>query len=543
MTPQEIKDDFYAYCAHNLKIVDVHNKLVPLEPNEEQRQLVDYVLDCLHKDKPIRAIILKSRKIGFSTIIEALTYWWTATHKNVRSRVIAHERDSAATIYQMFQRFYENSQPFFKPSKKYYTKRDLTFDTPEGTGLQSSMSIATAENAHVGRGDTINWLHGSEVAVWPRGRELAAGIIEAVPMVPGTAIFLESTANGMGGYFYDEWQAAKEGESIYEPFFFPWHQHSQYRIQTEPLDLDSTEEELRRLYNLDDEQIAWYRMKSKHYSNDPELLKQEHPFNDIEAFLASGRPRFNVDQLAKMESETRRPIYYELAEKEEIKPIRSELSPFKVWEKPKEGRHYTIGVDVAEGLEEGDFSVVDVMDRSTMRTVARWRGNIEPADLGDEVERIARWYNRALVGVEVNNHGLTVVQRLRDRRYDNLYRRERGFDERLEQPTAKLGWLTNTATKPLMINGLAEAIAQRKIYDPDIIFIRECMKYVIDGNGKTHAQEGSFDDCVMAKAINLQMFEWTDAVKDRRETPSKIPSTYKDRKQKMRKLVKNHKSG
>lgn len=538
---QQTKADFYKYCEKNLKIVNVHNELVPLVPNQEQRILIDYVIECLKNQQPIRVIILKARKIGFSTIIEALMYWWTATHRNVDSRVISHDEKSARTIYNMFQRFYENSDDFYRPAKKYYTKKDLTFDNDAGTGLKSSMSIATAENTSVGRGDTISWLHASETAFWGDGGKIAAGMIEAVPMVPNTAIFLESTANGMGGYFYEEWQAAKDGKSIYHPFFFPWYEHDEYRLNP-PKDfkLKAEEEELKKIYNLDNAQIHWYRTKKKSYSHDPKLIKQEHPFNDTEAFLASGRPRFNIDELARMEKFAREPKYYDIFEKNgEVKTNTVQLSPLKVWRTPREDKQYSIGVDVSEGLDTGDYSVIDVMRRDNMETVARWRGHIEPAELGDIVEMIARWYNKALVGVEVNNHGLTVVQRLRDRRYDNLYRREKGFDERLEQATAKLGWKTDMRSKPLMINDLSEALNERKIKDYDIVFIRECMKYVIDSRGRTNAQQGSFDDTVIAKAINLQLFEWSDVTKTRRATPSKIPKKYKEAKAKNRKLVKN----
>ena len=541
-TPEEIahiRDDFYAYCQHNLKIVNVYNELVPLVPNTEQRQLIDHVISCLAESKPIRVIILKSRKIGFSTIIEAMMYWWTATHQNINSKVIAHDLESSQTIYKMFQRFYDNSHPFFQPSKKYYTKRDLTFDNEDGTGLKSSMSIATADNPNVGRGDTISWLHASEVAFWGDGGKIAAGLMEAVPLVPNTAIFLESTANGLGGYFYEEWQAAERGESLYTPFFFPWYEHDKYSQKTTNLKPTAEEQEWMRRYNLTKGQISWYRMKKKSFNHNKELMKQEYPFTPQESFLVSGRPRFDMETLQLMELRAKEPEYYELYEKgDNVVAEKAQFSNLKVWKKPMEGHKYTIGADVSEGLENGDFSVAEVMDKDTMETVARWRGHIEPAEFGDLIEMLARWYNQALVGVEVNNHGLTVVQRLRDRRYPNMYRREKGFDERLESPTAKLGWRTDQKTKYLMINALAEAINEKKIKDYDIVFIKECMTYVIDSRGRTNAQQGEFDDTVIAKAINLQMFEWTDVSQYRQNVKTKFPSKYKKAKDKNRKLVK-----
>ncbi len=64
-------------------------------------------------------------------------------------------------------------------------------------------------------------------------------------------------------------------------------------------------------------------------------------------------------------------------------------------------------------------------------------------------------------------------------------------------------------TKPLMIDYLAQALRERSFTDYDATFIRECMTYVTDDNGRTNAQEGCHDDTVMATAIALQMFEWS----------------------------------
>lgn len=542
----EVVNDFYKYCEENLYIVDTDFKLSKLVPNRIQRQIIDYVIECLDVGRPIRIIVLKARKEGVSTIVEALIYWWTATHTHVNSKVIAHESSSSQTIYRIFQRYYDNSTPFFKPKTQYFTKLGLSFDTKEGNGIKSQMSTATAGNENVGRGDTIAWLHCSETSVWDNGTELMAGLVEAVPMKPNTAIFIESTANGMGGYFYDTWQAAKEGRSEYKPFFFAWFDHDEYRLPVPP-DFKLTERELewKREYDLDDEQIAWFLMKEKSFVSDPEKRKQEYPFDDVEAFLASGRPRFQTNILSQMKVMCRKPKYYDLMELKDhkIQAKLSEFSPLKVWNEPYEGHQYVIGADVAEGLDTGDLSVATVMDKETMQTVARWRGTIEPADFGDILEMLARWYNRALIGVEINNHGLTVVQRLRDRRYDNLYRRERGFDERLEEATAKLGWKTDVRTKPLMIDALAEAIHTRKIKDYDSIFIEECLSYVIDDRGRTNAIEGKHDDTVISTAIALQLFEWSDVVKNRRATPSKIPSKYREAKKRNRTLVKKRTMG
>lgn len=534
-----ILKDFERYAKNNLKIRNKAGEIVPLEFNNIQRQIVKHVVDDLNNDRPIRYIILKARQEGVSTLIEALIFWWTATHKNVKSKIVAHENETAKALYEMFRRYYDNTLPIFQPKIKYNTRSDLTFDTEDGKGLKSQIDVASAKNTGVGRGQTINWLHGSEISLWADGNEIVAGLMQAVPLLPKTAIFLESTANGIGDYFHKTWQAAKADQSVFKPLFFSWAEHEEYQI-TPPKGFKKTEEEkeLAKEYNLTDAQIYWRREKVKEFSGDMDKFKQEYPLNDAEAFLASGRSRFHIPSLLMMEERAKPPKELELLETDDgFETIPVEKAPLKVWQLPVEGKTYVIGADVAEGTG-GDYSVATVMDEDNAETVARWRGDAEPSEFGEILEQLGRFYNNALIACEINNHGLTTVQRLRDLNYDNLYRREKGLDERFEEYTSALGWKTDRRTKPLMINGLAESILTHKLKDYDITFIRECMSYVVDDRGRTNAQVGEHDDTVISTAIALQVFDWTDISVRRREVPSALPQKYMDIRKRHSGMVK-----
>lgn len=524
-----IVQDFERYAENNLKIRSKAGEVVPLKFNNIQRQIVRAVMDDLSNDRPVRYIILKARQEGVSTLIEALIYWWTATHKNVKSKIVAHENETAKALYEMFRRYYDNTLPIFQPKIKYNTRSDLTFDTEDGKGLKSQIDVASAKNTGVGRGQTINWLHGSEISLWADGSEIVAGLMQAVPLLPKTAIFLESTANGIGDYFHKTWQAAKADQSVFKPLFFSWAEHEEYQI-TPPAGFTRTAEEkaLAKEYNLTDAQLYWRREKIKEFSGDLDKFQQEYPLNDAEAFLASGRSRFHIPSLLMMEEQATAPREIELIDKGdsyELIPI--EKAPLKIWKEPMEGRKYVIGADVAEGTG-GDFSVATIMDEEAAETVARWRGDAEPSEFGEILDQLGRYYNNALIACEINNHGLTTVQRLRDLNYDNLYRRERGLDERFEEFTSSLGWKTDRKTKPLMINALAESILTHKLKDYDITFIRECMSYVVDDRGRTNAQVGQHDDTVISTAIALQVFDWSDVKLKRRDVPSALPQKYMD---------------
>ncbi len=570
-----IAADFYIFIERNLVIKEKMTKqLVPLKDvlNWEQTALVEQVIDDLLHGRPIRYIILKARQMGISTLIEALCYWWTSTHRYVTSVIIAHEKNAVNALYKMFRRYYEYSHPHFQPDRKYNTKAELVFDVSDEVkkeyaeagmvppGLQSEIKTMVAADGK-GRADNINFFHGSEVAFWDDSADIVSSALQAVPMAPESFVFLESTANGIGGYFYDEWQLAKRGESQFKPLFFPWHQHYKYELPATDEDLGHLDDEEQALYELFEEngydreswprKIAFRRRKKLEFRTDPKKFYQEYPSTPEEAFLASGRPVFDTKMLQKMENiavQAEKDFPYrcgEIVKNDDPQSIEKYIfkefrrvndhvdpSPLRIWWLPEKNKKYAIGVDVSEGIEiesskgkEPDFSVITVVDIKARKTVARWRGLIDPDLLGDVVFAIGMFYNKALVGVEINNHGLTTAAKLKNTFYRNLYMRESAEDEQFQVRTSKFGWLTNKKTKPVMINELVRSIRENDIIDLDVVFIRECMSYVRDDNGAMNAQQGQHDDCVMSMAIALQMAEWsaydTDYAKEQIYKPTR----------------------
>lgn len=569
-----IAGNFHIYCERNLMIQDkLSGEIVPFKLNWAQKLLVERVMDDIAHGRPVRYIILKARQMGLSTVIEALGFWWTTTHKNVKTVIIAHETDASSNLYSMFKRYFDNCHPTFQPRRKYNNKKELTFDVDDNikdqikNHVQSCASPETCGEMHKspglgseiktlvakegkGRSATIHFFHGSEVAFWEAKADVVSSAIQAVPMGPNTFAFLESTANGVGGFFYDEWQFAKKGESTFKPLFFAWHEHGEYELDApDVMVYDEEEKELLEIFKEKGYEIAswnrkimWRREKKKEFRSDPKKFYQEYPKDDMEAFLSSGRPKFDIQQLVKMEqyaqkmAKTNPCVFGQVVPNPDPMGIEKfvfieaavefqdqDPTPLKIWKFPVKAntkthtpaRRYVIGVDVSEGKlnaesakKENDYSVVDVMDAETLETVARWRGHIDPDLLGGVVFALGTFYNNAFVGVEVNNHGLTTVQSLRNKFYRNLYMRKSSEEHQFQERTATMGWRTDKKTKPKIINNLQTAIREGDIIDLDIVFIRECMTYVVDDQGHTNAQEGMFDDTVMAKAIALQMAEF-----------------------------------
>ena len=550
----DIRADFWRYCKNNLKIKDKHSRIVPFVPNKPQTVLINYVLRCIAEKRPIKAIILKARQMGLSTAVEAIIYWWTSTNKNINSVIIGHEESSSKNLYMMFRRYYDNTNPLFKPAIRYNTRTDLSFerfdDTGKQVGLGSSIKTATAGNKAAGRSDTINLLHASEVGLWEDGEELVAALLETVPdeevMDKPSMMFLESTAKGRGNYFHKEFVAAVKRTNNFEPFFFPWWVLDSYERTATFYDLGELDDYEKMLVKIlskghdvagqhiavDAEaiprKIMFYRRKKKNFESTPQKMMEEYPSTWQEAFVSSGKNVFDTLALQEMETQVQpanETNYYKISPgewhsdyilekvpyEESIEPDEfTYKAPLKIWKEPEPGKEYAVGGDVAEGLANGDYSVAEVVDTQTMETVARWRGHVDPDKFGEVLGAIGAYYNFALIGVEVNNHGLTTIQKLRDTYYSNLYKRERGYDEDFEEPTSNMGWKTDVRTKRLMIDDLIRLIREKIIVEHDQVFVDEAFAYVRDERGRMNAETGEHDDTVMAKAITYQLFDWGD---------------------------------
>lgn len=551
-----IARDFYLYCERNLMIKDkVSGAIVPLELNWAQKTLVDMVLNDLLNGRPVRYIILKARQMGLSTIIEALCYWWTSTHRNISSVIIAHEKEASKNLYEMFRRYYANSYPAFQPQLKYNTKNDLTFDASDDEKQEAIMAgktmpglgsriLTLVAKEDAGRSGTNHFFHGSEVAAWEDSADVISGALQTVPIAANTFAFLESTAKGVGGYFFQEWMSAEKGESQFTPFFLAWHDHEEYELDPAGGLAPYTDREKALIIgdpnhpdepspfekkNLNPQQmqrkISWRRRKMLDFKTDPQKFDQEYPDTPMIAFLSSGSYAFPVNRILQMQDMAKLDTSLEYGEivvrhTDNNTPYyvfeSAEASPLKVWELATPGVKYCIGVDVAEGIEvsastgkEGDYSVIDVMDVETRKTVARWRAHIDPDLLGDVVFDLGMYYNVALVGVEANNHGIVTIQKLRNRFYRNLYHRETSEEEDFQTRTTLLGWLTTRKTKAMIIKDLAAAIRDGDIEDFDPVFLGEALVYVSNDRGQYGGKENGHDDTVMAKAINLHLAEWS----------------------------------
>lgn len=259
---------------------------IPFKLNQAQSYLHQRLETQLAENKRVRAVILKGRQQGCSTYIQARYFHKVITGQGQKAFILTHEQDATKNLFEMTKYYYENLPKGLCPEAERSSAKELKISKYDG-----SYSVGTAGNKGVGRSQTIQLMHGSEVAFWANAEEHARGVLQAVSDDHGTEIILESTANGMGNYFHGMWLQALSGASEFQAIFLPWYWQPEYKRFDTGFKVDEDEQVLLDAYNHDGltvEHLAWRRMKIMSLSKDigagTELFKSEYPMNAEEAF-------------------------------------------------------------------------------------------------------------------------------------------------------------------------------------------------------------------------------------------------------------------
>jgi len=522
-TRKRLHKDFEFYATKALKIRTKDAKIVPFKLNRAQKRLLDAVLRQWEETGRVRVVILKARQLGFSTMVGGFLYWWISQHRATKGIVVTHHGDATRALFDMTKRYHTEVPAFLRPSTERANAKELKFDK-----LDSGYMVATAGADTIGRGETLQAAHLSEVGLWPKlkAKEIMNGLLQAIPEEPDTFVFIESTARGMSGPFYEAWKEAVAGTSGYLPYFAPWFEDPRYALEpsedfTRTLDEEEYCDKVLEVYGetLSDAQLTFRRRKVA--LDGPDLFKQEYPTFPEDAFLTSGAPVFNLTKLA-----ARRDALPEIKHRMDYDPVEQTMAPnprgrLLLYREIEPHMDYTIGVDVSKGTggeqegSEGDWSVAQILDRHK-RQVAVWRGKVEPDYLATILYHLGHLFNEARMAIEFNNHGIlpnTLLYKTgvmvggEMKTYDNLYTRE-VYDRKTEETREELGFYTDVKTRPLIIDELRQAVRDEVILLSDAFTIDEMTTFVADPKtGKIEAEVGCHDDCVMALAIANHIHE------------------------------------
>jgi hypothetical protein len=324
--------------------------------------------------------------------------------------------------------------------------------------MDAEYRVVSAGNRNAGRGLTVQNLHCSELARWPGdAADILAGLRAA--MAPDGELILESTPQGVGGCFYEEWRKAEETGTVRH--FFPWWMESRYQAdEVDEASVTEEERELMERHGLKRSQIAYRRRIRADFRG---LTAQEYAEDEESCFLASGESVFELAAVEARIQTAPEPVE------------RRKNGELEIWLPPVRGKEYVVAVDPAGGGSDGDYSAAQVLE------MARY------------VTALAAEYNGAWLVVERNNQGSGVLALIETAcKYDRIYRQG-----------GQAGWLTTSSSKPMVIGQLDAALVEEPDRFQSRRLLGECRSFVRQPNGSSGAQSGTHDDRVMAMAIGI----------------------------------------
>lgn len=418
---------------------------------------------------------------------------------NFDSLIIAHEKQEAIKIFENKISFAWDNFP--KQLKFLWTvdtdtRNALRFKF--GDGSASSISVATS-----GRSGTYHRVHISEFAKICKehpgeAKEIIEGTLPAVPI--SGRVDIESTAEGDEGtfrnMFWEAWGREPTRAVEYKAHFYNWTWDDEELAKVIPEEVPIEFKEYQLKHKLSAREITYYFHKWLSLNKDWNTLHQEYPTTPEEAFVSAGDKFFDYEKLSKLEARDGEKVgdwtYY------------AEYTP---------GHRYAVAADPSEGVGRNNSAVI-VWDFDARKSgvhkpgiVASFISNKIPPDrLAYEIRNAAVRYGNCIVAPERNNHGHATIAILKQIYPNNLYYEQRG-EYLLDKRTEKIGWHTNSSSKPKMMYDLKTIIDEELIDVPDERLIRELRSYP----GKD-LDEMKFDedkeshwDLVMAMAIGWQM--------------------------------------
>jgi len=518
--------DFQFASEKYLYIVDKQKQKRNFKFNSLQKALYKALLyEC-----PIRTLIIKARKFGISTFILLLYYWDCITTPNTSSVIIAEEFEATKRLFHIVNFAHENLDEKFKPKTKFDNVRELLLE-----GVNSRFYVGSAQKEHFGRGDTINNLHCSEFAFWPDPEGLlGSALSEAVPEQTGN-IIIETTPSRMP-YLKELVATCKEKGKPFNFKFFPWHIFPEYREEIEnEKERQGIEEELTaeeklamKANSLDWEQMKFWLTKRRKLKK---KVWQEYPMDDNSCFMAS-------DEHSFFDTRSLQELYLIVRG---ISFLREMPNGIRIYNEPIPDKRYLIAADTSGGGIDSTFSAAVVLRFDNAEEVAELKERLTPPQLAKVLADLGYFYNTALLVVERNNHGHSVINTLENQLfYPNLYHHiDVDYAEWAKKISkvgkvgskiidqGEVGWITNAKTKPIMMDELRdEVIDEKQMMIKSLWFVEEC--FGVKSKGEKIYSEG-YMDTVIARAIAWQVRKRSmpaalHIAKSEKEIISRLPS-------------------
>lgn len=448
-----LQRDYARWARTCYRIRDKAGVVRPLVLNRVQAEMGRIEAQLLAERGSARILNLKARQGGVTTDQQARALHQVWSAPGFDALTLAHTREDTDRIFEITKRAVELFPRALLPTLGGKETREVSFP-----GLDTHFFTGTQGSKRTGRGLTIKRFHGSEWAFWD---DLLGTLGSVSPaLVPrGAVSVLETTASGYGSPAHEFWLEAEARG--WARVFFPWWDCDplNYRLPLRaPDELGALTDEERALVaraGLDHEQLKWRRAKLAELGR--AIFLQEYAEDAESCWAAAGGMFYDAELLKALQA--RAP-----------QPIRSELGgALQVFAEPPQGERRGIGPNPERVILGADTAEGGGGDRSTWsaRSFPSWRvlstfadNRVTPKAFAALLNQWGRAYGGALLVVEKNAHGITVLRHLRDDHgypVDRLYHR-RPLDQQQETESERIGWATTKESKPLLLDAGRELL-------------------------------------------------------------------------------------
>jgi len=456
------KTNFEYFCKKYI-LIEVPGKDAHLIPYQKQTELINLIEEKRY------VLVLKSRQIGISTIIQAYSAWLANFFDNAVIGIISKDGKEATDFARAIRGMVEKLPDWMKPPRgllgKGFSKRtEQSFILTNGSKVYASPVNPNAPDKTL-RGKALTFLvideaafvHHIDTAWTSMVPALSTNQMQAKKAnVPYGTVVL-STPNktvGVGEWYFKRYMSAVSRDDIFEPFVIHW----------------------KSIPELADDP-DWYKTQCALFDNDQRKIAQELELK----FLPAEGSFFDAEVVEKVQDAVQKPI-------EKSRLYNGEIWKFAL---PIPKRYYILGVDTAP--EHGsDKSAVTVWDYETMEQVSEYQGKCKVLDFVKVVKVLAAQYP-GLIVVESNSYGNQVVEQLNYSEFGfMIYKEKRG------KQTLLPGLSTNSKTRPLMIDALYSYITQFPQIVKSERLALEIAGLVTRTSGRVEADTGCHDDLVLS---------------------------------------------
>ena len=419
-------------------------------------------------------ILSKFRQGGLTTVTVIWCLWRCLFKLDETIMVVSKSDREAIAAGEIVKRALQELPEWMRPEMEKNNDHQKLFSD---TGCK--LFFYTPEAA---RGRAITYLILDEAAFIPQMEKHWKAMFPTIST--GGHCIAISTVNGVGNWYYDMFMGSKRQENDFNVIELDYKEHPDY---DDPKWVRQTRAQLG--------EKGWRQEVLRDFLGSGESFIPNSVINNLDLVSSEIEPiRMLFPQWNN---------HYE-AKEQRVDDLETwQRGALHIWREPIDGRDYIVGVDAAEGMgEENDNSCFQVIDSVTCEQVAEFYSNTcPPHDFSQIVALAGRMYNNAMIIVESQSAGLTVLEKLQHEfYYDNLFECSQGGNTK----TLSVGIKTSRSSRPRFLETMQTRLINESIAIRSKRFVKELKGFVWNPQTKrAEATKGFHDDAIMALCLAL----------------------------------------